>query len=142
MHSHYKPVATAKTVARLLRVCTLLDDNPALWIVYAEMIRDGIGALGETLERRREAMDRLRGGLRSPVTGEMRTARAKQMADRRHCWDTRPHVCQECGLELTWPTAKVHHIQEVQDGGPSTDDNMQLLCLNCEAHKHRLPCPT
>ena len=137
MHSHYKPLVRRTSFARLRRLCDALDKAPELWQVYGDDFRMALTDVEETLERRREAMDKRCGSARSgAVRKDDRTTRAQALADRKRLWSTRPHICEECGLPLTPNIARVHHIQEVQDGGSSEDSNCTLLCLNCNAKKH------
>ncbi len=106
LHSHYKPLVIEPTFDRLRRMCASLDEDARLWSVYGEVFRVAIDNMEETLKRRREALDKIRGAAKSGAKKDTRTIRAKQMADRHHCWATRHHVCQECGTELAWATAR------------------------------------
>ena len=134
--SHYRPLVSKQRFASMQRICDALDEEPALWQVYGERLRAFINDATTTLARRREAMEKLKGSTRPGYRKAERTARAKQMHDRDRVWRTRAHVCEDCGIGLTWNIARIHHIVQIQDGGSSDDDNIQLLCLNCNAKRH------
>jgi len=138
--SHYQPLVGRVRLAKMLRQCDALDEDQRLWLVYGDDFRCFVEDMATSLERRRQAFDNLVGSARSgAVRKPDRTVRAKARVDRHHLWATRPHVCEVCGLDLVPSIARVHHVHQVQDGGSSDDDNMLLLCLNCNARQHVRP---
>jgi 5-methylcytosine-specific restriction protein A len=43
-------------------------------------------------------------------------------------------ICARCGRAESW---RVDHIIPRADGGPDDQSNLQLLCDDCDAKKHR-----
>lgn len=135
--NQYPPTVNRRSILRALRICRLLKAHPELSPVYAPVLRETIIQCAVTLRRRSEAFEKLRASVRSGRDNRDNcTVRAKQARDHRRLWRTRPHVCEECGIQLTPRMARVHHILQVQDGGGSDDSNLRLLCLNCNAREH------
>jgi 5-methylcytosine-specific restriction endonuclease McrA len=43
-------------------------------------------------------------------------------------------ICRRCGRPDSW---RVDHIKARRDGGADAEWNLQLLCTDCDAKKHR-----
>ena len=57
----------------------------------------------------------------------------------RKIWGKKKHwACERCGRRWAegWLLEFDHRLPTSQ-GGPDTEENAQLLCLGCHAHKHR-----
>jgi DNA-binding transcriptional ArsR family regulator len=51
------------------------------------------------------------------------------------------YTCQECGTEVgsedsEIPTANVHHIEPISEGGSNEKENLITLCTGCHEDKH------
>jgi hypothetical protein len=134
--SHYRPTVNKRSLARLERICATLDEEPALWPAYSETFKIALKEIDHTLDVRAQVLDNMVGSDRGGPRKAVRTRRARQMEDRNHLLSTRPHICELCGIELTPQAAQVHHKIEIQDGGESTEENMQLLCKPCHRQQH------
>ncbi len=51
--------------------------------------------------------------------------------------NARGGVCDKCGISLGIEDAKGHHIKRHADGGPTTNDNLALLCDPCHKEVHK-----
>lgn len=50
-------------------------------------------------------------------------------------WDMQSHKCAICGSDLAWEDAAGDHIVPWSEGGKTIMDNLQVLCVNCNATK-------
>lgn len=55
---------------------------------------------------------------------------------RRLLWNSdTERICPNCGKQLTWENLSVDHVIAWSKGGPTTLENAQLLCKNCNSSK-------
>jgi hypothetical protein len=129
---------TRASAEKALRLCDLLDVTPALWAVYGDSVRQYVEAMLVTLDYHERMMAGLRGrgGLGVHRNKEGVTIRARQRQAKARVWGTRPHVCEKCGEAVIWEVARLHHIEQVSDGGTEEDGNVLLLCGNCHNKAH------
>ena len=121
---------TTRTLTRMRQLCDVISENPSYWKLYRDNFIDFIDAAGEHILDLQASKEKLRGSVPS------KPLRGQQMKHKQRLWNERPHVCQDCGKELTWATYKMHHIEAVSDGGTFDDDNLLVLCANCHAERH------
>jgi len=134
MDIYAKPTLNHSTIERLSRLCADIDEEPALWRVYGEEIKDAVSSMGQALDYYQQRHIQNRGSLKAK--GGSVSVRARQAQTRERLWREHPHVCTECQCALTWTIARVHHSHEIADGGNDDDQNVRLLCANCHAAKH------
>lgn len=126
-----------KTIHRILdsldEVWAELDANSELWLVYRDEVRDDMDRIEQAANK--QALDieiqiaqahKRRNRAASPFSRDPSELR-------QHLWNTYPHQCQDCGMELTWEIFALHHAVEVSKGGTDDDDNIRMLCHNCHA---------
>lgn len=67
--------------------------------------------------------------IKTSTTRDKRLTGRKLQDIRFRKWSENPH-CAECGEITAWPYGfEIDHIIPLEQGGPDTDDNRQLLCV-------------
>lgn len=77
-----------------------------------------------------------------PVTtlSDQRMAGRALQARRLRLWSADPH-CVACGCLTAWPRGfEVDHTVRLEDGGPDTDENCQILCVSWDAQGRKQGC--
>lgn len=120
------------TFSKADRICDTLDEDPRLWNVYGDTIRDVITRAEEEILKLRSDKDKLYGTGPEKAT----TVRAQQIWWKKKLWNERPHVCDRCSCEVTWAIHRIHHKTPVSDGGEFSDENLEVLCANCHLAEH------
>ena len=124
------------SLARLTRLCAILHDRPELWLLYEDTFRDTIEAMARTLDEHEAKLAFY--SAHTPINrfGKPMARGGRAHNCKRWAWDNKPHVCEECGIELTRAIMTPHHIVPVFAGGDDSPENLIVLCANCHAEKH------
>jgi len=125
-----------RSLKKLRRICDVLDRNPAAWTVYSETFKMGIEDMIEAIQEFETKIAVYSGHRPTNRFGNPMTRRGRDMGCKSKTWANRPHICEQCGLNLTWNVARVHHIVPVSQGGTDKPENLLLLCANCHAMAH------
>ena len=75
-----------------------------------------------------------------PTLSGQRMAGRKLQDRRLRLWTANPH-CASCGRLVLYPHGfEVDHILALDDGGPDTDDNCQVLCVHMDQQGRKVGC--
>lgn len=127
-----RPRTTTVTCDKAERLCDAMDENPQLWRVYGDTIRNALVSMERTIVHQREQNHKIRGhGQEKDLS-----LRYLQMATKERLWRSRPHICERCDRTLTKAVHRVHHRVAIENGGTWGDDNLMVLCANCHYEIH------
>ena len=123
------------TLQKLDRICDLLDENPEAWPVYSDTFRMALDGAMALIEQNAKYLTLAQ---HAPINrfGKPMTRGGRAQNCKRWAWDNKPHVCEECGIELTRAIMTPHHIVPVSAGGDDSPENLIVLCANCHAERH------
>lgn len=77
---------------------------------------------------------------RAPTKSDQRMAGRKLQERRMRLWSANP-CCEKCGRLTDWPHGfEVDHRIRLDDGGPDTDENCQILCKHTDEHGRKAGC--
>lgn len=77
---------------------------------------------------------------RAPTKSDQRMAGRKLQDRRMRLWSASP-FCEKCGRLTDWPQGfEIDHRIRLDDGGPDTDENCQILCKHTDDEGRKAGC--
>jgi hypothetical protein len=130
-------ILTMAIIQRAIQTCDSVDENRLVWDAYGgDRIRDCLERIALTLDYYQEQIGKYSAGSHDSRRGRPMSRRWRNLQCKTMLWETRPHVCEECGKAVKYNECFGHHKTRIADGGLDDDGNLILLCKSCHDSHH------